>query len=81
MKIYIIKPQNKPINETLINNLKGLYGDIFITNNIEEADLIILSKNFSKSTLCIKDYNTAKRLKKNIKEENLYIDRYRVHTN
>ena len=82
MRYYIVKPRSHTISENLISGILSLDKDAIFVMNIDDCDIGILQKGWSRSKVAVAERNRlTSELGKRCEEGYLYIDRYSVHLN
>lgn len=81
MKIYISKPKSHKVNEQVIAGVKHCYGDIEIVKTIQDANMVVFQKGWTRSKVCVAEYREVGRLQIKYEEDYIFLDKYKVHTN
>lgn len=81
MKYYIIKPSSHKIDQLLIEGIKRMDKEADIVKTLDEADICVLQKGWTKSKICIAEEHSAREKGKKIREGYIYIDKYKVKLN
>ena len=80
MKYYIIRPKCSKKDKKIIFGLREMDPDAVITDSIEECDIAILQRNWTRSKHALVMKEQADMLHKPCKEAYLYTDRYKAVT-
>ena len=81
MKYYIIKPASHKTDQLLIEGIKSMDNKADIVITLDEADICILQKGWTKSRICIAEEHSARAKGKKIREGYIYTDKYKVKLN
>ena len=81
MKYYISKPVSHKLDESLIEGIKQVDSEAEFVKILNEADIVVFQKGWTKSKICVADYHLAKEKHIERREANLYIDNFSVKTN
>ena len=82
MKYYIIKPTNNKIDENIINGIKELDKNAEIVYTLEDCDIVVLQKGWTRSKNACDERNRAYfELKKPCKEAHIYLTYETIHLN
>lgn len=78
MKYYIIKPKCSKKDKKIMVGLQELDPETAITDCLEESDVVILQRNWTRSKYAMAKKEQAEKLHKPCKEAYLYTDRYKA---
>lgn len=82
MKYYIIKPKKDNIDTKLIEGIKSIDRNAEITDVIDECDVAVLQKGWTRSKTAVQERNhQCFERNKSCREGNVYLERYAVHVN
>lgn len=81
MKFYVIKPKSAEIDERIIAGMLNIDPQGAAVSSLEECDIAILQKGWTRSKSAVQEYHKAHELHIPCREGYLYTDKYSIHLN
>lgn len=81
MKYYISKPNISKTDGNIIKGIKEIDKDCEFVESVEESDICVFQKGWTRSAICIAEYHKARELKKQRRESYIYTDKYKAKIN
>ena len=78
MKYYIIRPKCSKKDKKLIAGIMQIDPDAVITDNLEDCDIAVMQRNWTRSKYAVEIYEKAAKLHKRRDEGYLYTDKYKA---
>lgn len=81
MKYFISKPSSHKLDDNIVVGIKEMDAEANFVTNLDEADICVMQKGWTKSKICVVDYHFAREKNITIRESYLYTDRFNAKTN
>ena len=81
MKFYVIKPKSAEVDERIIIGMLNIDPYPAAVPSLEECDIAILQKGWTRSKSAVQEYHKAQELHIPCREGYMYTDKYSVHLN
>lgn len=81
MKFYVIKPKSAEVDERISVGMLNIYPQAVAVPSLEECDIVILQKGWTRSKSAVQEYHKAKELHIPCREGCMYTDKYSIHLN